>query len=105
MSHQFKPGDLALIVGASRFPENIGAVVELVAYVPASGIYKSGGELLRAERDAWQVAGESVVGACRDLLTGQIRRTPGHGIVNPAHLMPLHGEPEQPKQKSREVPA
>lgn len=105
MSHQFKPGDLALIVGASRFPENIGAVVELVAYVPASGIYKSGGALLRAEGESWQVAGESVVGAYRDQLTGQIFRTPGHAIVNPDHLMPLCGDFAPEQQKTQVVPA
>lgn len=32
MNHQFKPGDLALIVGANSLTQNIGKVVEPVSY-------------------------------------------------------------------------
>lgn len=104
MSHNFKPGDLALIVGAIRFPENIGAVVALVAYVPASGLYKSASGICMAEGDSWEVVGDSIVGAYRKRFTSEVVRTPGHAIVDPAHLIPLRGDfaPEQQKAKEAE---
>lgn len=102
MNHQFKPGDLALIVGAHRFPENIGAVVELVAYLPAGQQYTSpDGEIITSPGDCWEITGESICGGYIDLWSGFVVRTPKRGLVDPEHLIPLRGDfaPEQHKAK------
>ncbi len=82
MSHQFKPGDLAIVIGV-RFPEcepNIGKVVTV-----ESGVFQG---------EVW-VSGDIVnrLGDRLDML-----------MINPRHLMPLSGDfaPEQQKAKEAE---
>ena len=82
MAHEFKPGDLALIIGA-RCPDSIGEVAELLEYVgpltphptdPATGVEDPNG------KPAWHVKTWS-----------------GVGYVYQHNLMPLKGD-EQPAQ-------
>ncbi|MBA1301378.1 hypothetical protein JJD66_27500 [Pseudomonas sp. MF6751] len=97
MSHNFKPGDLALIINSHKRPENVGKSCELVAFMAP-------GDRIEFEFDgnkaishiganpAWLVAGKDVVGS-----NGKA----GFALVRPQNLMPLRGDfaPEQQKAK------
>ncbi|MNO66377.1 hypothetical protein D3C76_571640 [compost metagenome] len=101
MNHQFKPGDLALIVGAHRFTENIGKTCELVEFLvpgqvsawrdPADGRPVSNA----SGRECWLVVGEGLVSSIQD--------TSGACLAMPAHLMPLRGDFEPEQQKAKEA--
>jgi len=94
MSHQFKPGDLALIVGALKVQANIGKVCELVEYLVEEAIstFVDPCDGCRARNAAgspgWIVVGDGLLSE-----TGYR----GWELVDPRHLMPLRGdfEPEQ----------
>lgn len=106
MSHQFKPGDLALIVGAHRFKENIGSVVEIVAFLTVGQRYKTpDGATVNCTGNGWEVTGESVCGGYTGRRTGRVTRTPKHGFVDPAHLIPLRGDFSTEQYKSHKVTA
>lgn len=102
MSHQFKPGDLALIVGAHRLKENIGKTCELIEFLAPSQVsaWRDPADdrpvSNASGREVWLVAGEGLVSSIQD--------TYGACLVMPAHLMPLRGEfaPEQQKAKEDE---
>lgn len=103
MSHQFKPGDLALIVKEDH-PDNMGRVVELLFLVGAGDIYqRPDGEKARnaAGIAIWVV---SAVGLLH-------RRRPNDWYVAgwtqkaPYNLMPLRGDFAPEQSKSREVAA
>lgn len=106
MNNQFKPGDLALIVGAHRYPENIGAVVELISYLAAGEQYTTpDGSIVTVGGDSWEVVGESVCGGYVLRMSGRVVRTPKHGLADPAHLMPLRRDFVPEQAKSHEVAA
>ena len=106
MSHQFKAGDLALIVGANTFIENIGAVCELVQFFEPGGRVKApDGSSHLAPGYCWLVIGDGVVGAYDSRFLREVVRTPGYGLVAPEHLMPLRGDFAPSEQKSQAVPA
>lgn len=103
MSHQFKPGDLALIVN-SKIVENIGRVVELVRSTDA-GIIKTpcGGYVANPDRLACLiVAGEAL--KAKRVLDGAASLN-SFGAVAEKNLMPLRGDFQHERQQSREVPA
>lgn len=102
MSHQFKPGDLALIVDC-KVPELIGRAVELVRQVDAGGSFETEKNIWinLAGVPAWLVSGD-----------GLIRMDPVGGLhgckwtLIAAHkLMPLRGYSQPERQQSQEVPA
>ncbi|MCP3791580.1 hypothetical protein F477_03627 [Pseudomonas sp. URIL14HWK12:I3] len=105
MSHQFKPGDLALIVKAHH-PENIGKVVELIRFddgelidhLPYADTYTENPDRLRC----WLVLGEITV--TRVAGEGLGLRTNTTAAFLERHLMPLRGDfaPEQQKAKEAE---
>jgi len=103
MSHQFKPGDLALIVNTVRTPEYIGKTVELIEFHRKGDYYQGPKrERLTAEGDAWLVKGD-LSGTFTH--RGRIQPTPGIALVREQHLMPLRGDFAPEQTKSREVPA
>lgn len=101
MSHNFKPGDLAMIVGAFSVTQNIGRAVELAAFLAPGeerfyhdGIFEAGPDGL------WIVTAPD------------LHRNAEGGLVNsslagcaPQHLRPLGGIATPERQKSQEVPA
>lgn len=95
MAHEFKPGDLALIISATN-PENLGKVVELIRpsrdreiQIPETGKWTSNPDRILY----WVVSGE-LVG--RVSLTG-VKGSRTHGAMPATRLMPLKGD-EQPAQ-------
>lgn len=101
MNHNFKPGDLALIVGAFNAPKNIGKTCELVEYLAAGQISNWTGPDGRRvgnadDGEAWIVIGEGIEG------WGDSK---GWALVDHKHLMPLRGDFTPERQKESEVPA
>lgn len=101
MSNQFKPGDLALIVGANVLIQNIGKVVELSQLVRNGDIYVGpNGEVFRhSDCECWVVRGDDVQFLADDEVSH------GFGLCEPRHLMRIPGDSQPERQQSREVPA
>ena len=101
MSHNFKPGDLALIVGARSYPRNIGKTCELVELLKPSQISawldpEDGRPVNNASGfECWLVIGNGLISGIQD--------TRGACLALPSHLMPLRGDFAPEQQKSREV--
>ncbi|NEK70305.1 MAG: hypothetical protein G3W70_21300 [Xanthomonas perforans] len=94
MNHNFKPGDLALVVGFVQVPDLVGSAVELV----------------EPTYPGEQFSGpDGVTYRSRDELKGWVVLTDldedGWAHVAEAHLMPLRGDFVPERQKSLEVPA
>jgi hypothetical protein len=103
MSHQFKPGDMALIVGANLLTQNIGKACELVQLVRMDEIYIAP-DGLRYQHDdvpCWVVLGE---GICSWRADGSIHQG-DWGVCLPRHLIPLRGESAPMDRKALAVPA
>jgi len=99
MSHQFKPGDLALIIKSIKRPENIGKACELLAFLVPGDRLEFEHNGLRAithvgEHPAWLVAGDGVIGSNGDV---------GFALVRPSNLMPLRGDFQPEQQKAKEA--
>lgn len=100
MSHNFKSGDLAMIVGAYNVPDNIGKQCELIEYLRVDDIsdWVDPSDGLRVQNSAgapgWLVVGHGLKSWCG-----------GNGwvLADARHLMPLRGDFIPDKQKSREV--
>lgn len=106
MSHQFKAGDLAVIVGCHRDPRNIGMTCELVRWVSAGDEYElRPGVWLGCPGDAWLIEGQHIIGGYHDGFTGKIFDVKGTAIADSKHLMPLRGDftPEQQKTQAVSV--
>lgn len=102
---KFNVGDLALIVGCHRDPRNIGATCTLVQFIKAGDEYEiSPGHKVSAPIDAWMVEGTQVIGAYFNKKRGIIE-TPGKGLADQRHLMPLKGDFQPEQQKAKEVSA
>lgn len=101
MSHQFKPGELVVIVGSNSLTQNIGKHGELREYVEPGDIYLApNGRMYRQDDvSCWTISGEGLSAVidgeavCFDF-----------GIHEPRHLMPLRGDfaPDQHKAKEAE---
>lgn len=103
MAHEFKAGDLALIV-MSRFPDspNVGCAVELIQLVrPGETIKLPNGneDRFAGPNESWLVAGNVL---CRKT-SGWVDED-GVAYVKPSHMVPLRGDfqPEQHKAKESE---
>lgn len=100
MSHQFKPGDLALIVGAFTRAENIGKQCELLELLgpeqvsewrdPSDGCQVQNG----STEPGWLVIGDGIV---------SYNGEDGFVIADPRHLMPLRGDFTPEQQKTKEL--
>lgn len=99
MQHQFKPGDLALIVGANELLENIGKQCELVQLVVRGERYTApDGKLYEHDdMDCWVVICPGILSWFED---GEIIKS-FWGLCEPRHLIPLHDDraPQLEKQK------
>lgn len=101
MSHNFKPGDLAMIVGAYNVPANIGKSCELIEYLrvedisewvdPADGLRVQNS----ADGSAWLVVGDGLKSWCGGA---------DWVLADERHLMPLRGDFAPAQQKSQAVP-
>lgn len=98
MNYNFKPGDLAMIVGCDSNPEDIGKIVtldQLVTYMEVFTVF--------GERGRCISPGLSWVCMSEDVISNEGIR--GFVLVDPAHLMPLRGDFAPENQKSQELPA
>ncbi|WP_236175372.1 hypothetical protein [Pseudomonas pseudonitroreducens] len=102
---KFKAGDMAMIVGCHRDPRNIGSTCTLVQFIKAGDEYElSPGHKVSSPIDAWLVEGPQVIGAYFNWKCGIID-TPGNGLADQKHLMPLKGDFQPEQQKAKEVEA
>ncbi|WP_440466895.1 hypothetical protein ACKI1H_27095 [Pseudomonas sp. YH-1] len=95
---KFKAGDLALVVGCSINPENIGKVVEVTTRVLPGDIVECPDGITRliskdANGPCWIVQGGNFIS-----FTGR-----SWGMVNERYLMPLRGDFQPEQQKAKEV--
>lgn len=96
MSHNFKPGDLAIIIGCTRNPRNIGVTVELIEFIDpgqrAADFHPLSGKryISIASGPGWLVSGEALSES-------------GAAICLEKHLMPLRGDFEPEQQKTKEA--
>jgi hypothetical protein len=98
MSHNFKPGDVAVIVGANSLTQNIGKQCELLRLIVSGDMYiaPNGAVYQHDDVPCWVVVGEGLFWiADGDPVLGDF------GVHEPRHLMPLRGDftPEQQKAK------
>ena len=94
MKHEFKPGDLAMIVGARRRPEAIGKVVELIELLQpqqAAAQIIDGTRFVNSDDEpCWLVTGDTLRA---DAITcGVPHKVIGVGMSAPRFLMPLRGD-------------
>jgi hypothetical protein len=101
MNHQFKPGDLALIVQAHR-EENIGKTVELVRFSQERWVpYGDDGYTANNSQmvPCWVVNGDIVTDQDFQGENVSVKQA----VALECHLMPLRGDFAPEQQKSREV--
>lgn len=100
MQHQFKAGDLALIVGARYRSENIGLACELIEWLDSGDCSKwtdkaNGRPVFNADTfGGWLVVGDGLV---------TYGGNQGRGIIEARYLMPLRGG-QSPTQSQTETP-
>ena len=103
MSHNFKSGDLALIVNSGA-PENIGKTVRLVEFVAphGEGFVHEGVMFSPRPEATWIV--ESLDGS-KSLVGGYIQRNimVSSGPCRQKWLMPLRGDFTHEQQKAKEA--
>ena len=103
MQHQFKAGDLALVIGSDHEPCNAGKVCELVIFLTHGDVVPNPNcPSTLAEYDdpgvqRWLVKGESIQNDSDD------PRDKGLDVLLPEHLMPLKGD-QSPVQTNTETP-
>lgn len=102
MNHQFKPGDLAVIIGANSLIQNIGKHCELRQFVVSGDRFLAPNGVMYDHDDVpcWTLAGEGLVA----VIDGEVVDF-GFGIHEARHLMPLRGEFAPTGQKSKAVKA
>lgn len=102
MNHQFKPGDLAVIVGANSLTQNIGKQCQLREFVVRGDHYVAPNGVVYRHDDVpcWTLVGDGLVAVVEDEVADL-----GFGIHEPRHLMPLLGDSAPTEQKSRAVKA
>lgn len=98
MHNQFKPGDLAIIVGCTQFPQILGRCVELVTRHQRGELFFVYGAPFRPSEDAWLVSGDSV---SQPLVDGGT--LDGMCMIAERHLAPLRGDFQPEQQKSMVV--
>lgn len=102
MNHQFKPGDLAMIVGALNAPSNIGKCVELIERLRPEAVSQwvnpiDGSHVRnRAGFPFWIVIGDD--------LTSRFPGPAGVVLVHERHLMPLRGDDKPAATMTTSIP-
>ncbi|ORL69480.1 hypothetical protein B7H19_11175 [Pseudomonas putida] len=102
MSHQFKPGDLALVIGSSQgTSSNIGMAVELVQQLEtdAGFVMPDGRTIFNRGPLCWVIYAD---GASAQLSNGGIVDIGGFALCMEIYLMPLRGNFEPKQQKAKE---
>lgn len=103
MNHQFKPGDLAIVIRANK-SENLGKVLELIRYDDSEVIDHAPDGPFRTlnpdRRPSFVVRGSFLT----EDLFGRAETTEVAAIPI-AWLMPLRGDFQPERKQSREVPA
>lgn len=103
MSNQFKPGDLALIIG-SKVPDspNVGRSVELVRLIrTGERLDKGDGTFARhVGGEAWIVSAKGL--KLRSLSRGWIDAS-DQAVCSEKYLIPLRGDFEPEQQKAKEA--
>lgn len=97
---RFRPGDSAMIIGATHLPDNIGKVVILISFHEAKGLfrYPNSQEIFksRVDENFWVVEGEGLLLRRFDNLSPEGRIiSEGFTLSKERHLMPLRGDDEQ----------
>ncbi|KAA8563225.1 hypothetical protein FX985_03293 [Pseudomonas extremaustralis] len=88
MSHNFKPGELALTL-ASKYQIPVMTTVSLVVFMASGeGAIEPDGSLWFAPHDGWVVGRDD---------------WDGYGFFRPTELMPLHGDFTHEQQKAKEA--
>ena len=102
MSHQFKSGDMVVIVGANSLTQNIGKCGELREYVAPGDIYLAPNGCMYRQEDVpcWTISDEGLAAVIDEEIAYF-----DFGIHEPRHLMPLRGESAPDKAKSVKVSA
>lgn len=98
MNHQFKPGDLAIIVGANSLTQNIGKQCQLREFVTRGDWYVApNGKVYRHDDvPCWTLIGDGLVAVVEDEVVDL-----GFGIHEPRHLMPLVDDFTSAGQKAK----
>lgn len=103
MSHNFKPGDLALIASSSKgISPNIGMAVELVMKLRTNDYFNlpDGRRAVNKGPECWMVEASGLFATT--IQAGPIDLG-GISLVQECHLMPLRGDFNPEQQKSRKV--
>lgn len=103
MSHNFKPGDLALIVSSSKGTSpNIGMAVELVIKLRTNDYFNlpNGKQAMNKGPECWMV---EAPGLFVTMLPAARIDLGGVALVEERHLMPLRGDFSHEPQKAREA--
>lgn len=90
MNGQFKPGDLALVIGSVHCPGNVGKVVTLVCYIPPDArIFHGGFSFIAHTHSAWVI--QSDVCDLEVYFPSTKQTIAGYqlGVSQERHLMPL----------------
>lgn len=103
MQNQFKPGDLALVIGSDHEPSNVGRACELIAFLSHGDVVPNPNhpETLAEYDDPgvqrWLVRGDQIQNDSDD------PRDVGLDVLMPEHLMPLKGTETPQLEKQKEV--
>jgi hypothetical protein len=102
MTHEFKPSDPALIIGAFSLTQNIGKQCELIQFVQTDEIYTApnGITYQHADVPSWIVRGE---GMCQWFDDGTVQQS-DWGVCAPQHLMPIRGDENPDAQLATSAP-
>ncbi|AXQ48911.1 MULTISPECIES: hypothetical protein [Pseudomonas] len=103
MSHQFKPGDLALIVGSrSADSPNVGRAVELIVKLAAGDSFDAPNGLKccnASGHEVWVVQADGITA----ISNGVRKDIGGICLVREYFLIPLRGDFEPEQQKAKEA--
>lgn len=99
MAHEFKAGDLVLVVGANSLTQNIGKQGELREYVVEGDIFLApNGKMYRhCDVPVWTIRGDGLAANIDDETVYE-----DFGIHEPRHLMLIRGDFQQEQQKTKE---
>lgn len=100
---QFKPGDLALILGSSKGTSpNIGMAVELAIRLRTNDFFNlpDGRRCVNKGPECWMVEASGLVATT--IQAGR-KDLGGISLIEERHLIPLRGDFAPEQQKSREV--
>lgn len=102
MNHQFKAGDLAIIVGANSLTQNIGKQCQLREFVESGDCFVAPNGMVYWHDDVpcWTLVGDELAA----VLDGEVVHI-GFGVHEPRHLMPLRDDFAPTGQKTKAVPA